>query len=67
MNSRGPHQPASPEPGPHSLPVTLHVSLLKIDIAIGDLTRVARVRMRTRSRLPRGGGLGTRHVEKDDG
>lgn len=63
-NSRGLPPPASPELKSHSLPVTLHVSLLKIDIAVGDLTRVARVRMRTRG-LPRGGGLDARHGEKN--
>lgn len=59
-------QPASPESGSHSLPVTLHVSLLEIDIAIGDLARVARVWVRTRGRLPCGGGLDARHGEKRD-
>jgi hypothetical protein len=52
----------SPELDSHSLPVTLHVSFLKVDVAISDLTRVARVGVRTRGRLRRGdGGLNARH------
>lgn len=38
------------------------MSLLEIDIAVGDLTGVARIRMRTRGRLRHGqGGLNARH------
>lgn len=38
------------------------MSLLEIDIAVGDLARVARIRMRTRGRLRHGqGGLDARH------
>lgn len=52
----------SPGLGLHSLPVTLHVSLLEIDISVGDLARVARVRVRTRGGLRHGqGGLDARH------
>lgn len=48
--------------GSHLLPVALHVSLLQIDIAVGDMARVARIRMRTRGRLRHGqGGLDARH------